>query len=107
MSSIPITSTSVSTPIISNARLEDEFIANLAGRFNNLEDPCTDPIIWWKTYEPRFPNLGRMVRDYLAVPATSVPSERCFSVASGLITKQRGSMTRRNGQYNVRIKTKL
>lgn len=37
-----------------------------------------DLIEWWRIYESRFPNLSRMTRDYSAIPATSVPSERYF-----------------------------
>ena len=58
-----------------------------------VELPQVDPIEWWRTYESRFPNLSRMARDYLAIPATSVPSERCFSLAGNVLTKQRSSMT--------------
>lgn len=57
---------------------------------DHVEPPEVDPIDWWRMYESRFPNLSCMARDYLAIPATSVPSERCFSIASGLLTKQRG-----------------
>ena len=52
-----------------------------------------DPIEWWWTYEYRFPNLSRMARDYLAIPATSVPSECCFSIAGSVLTKRRSAMT--------------
>ena len=34
-----------------------------------------------------------MSRDYLAILATSVPSERCFSIAGSVLTKRRSAMT--------------
>lgn len=58
-----------------------------------VELPQVDPIEWWRTYESRFPNLSRMARDYLAIPATSVPSEDCFSIAGNVSTKRRSVMT--------------
>jgi len=58
-----------------------------------VELPQVDPIEWWRTYESRFSNLSRMARDYLAIPATSVPSECCFSIAGNVLTKRRSSMT--------------
>ena len=58
-----------------------------------VELPPVDPIEWWHTYESSFPSLSLMARDYLAIPATSVPLERCFSIAGNILTKQRGGMT--------------
>ena len=43
-----------------------------------VELPQVDPIEWWRTYESRFPNLSCMAQDYLAIPASSIPSERSF-----------------------------
>ena len=39
----------------------------------------TDPLMWWKQYQQVFPDLTRMVRPYLVVPATSASSVRFFS----------------------------
>jgi len=39
-----------------------------------------------------FPNLSKMARDYLAIPATSAPAERIFSSAADVITPDRASL---------------
>ena len=48
-----------------------------------------DPLKWWKQNQGHFPILARLARVYLAVQATSAPSERVFSVASRLIAARR------------------
>ena len=40
-----------------------------------------DPLCWWKMNGSRFSHLEPLARRYLAIPATSTPSERVFSVA--------------------------
>jgi hypothetical protein len=39
----------------------------------------TDPLMWWKEHQQEFPDLTRMARQYLTVPATSGSPERFFS----------------------------
>ena len=39
-----------------------------------------------------FLKLALMARDYLAIPASSAPSERLFSKGSNMDTKKRGSL---------------
>ena len=40
------------------------------------EDPCEiNPLIWYKRNEARYPTSSKMARKYLALPATSAPSE--------------------------------
>ena len=39
----------------------------------------TDPLMWWKQHQQEFPRLARIVRQYLAVPVSSVSPERLFS----------------------------
>ena len=43
------------------------------------EDQRIEVPLWWKLNAHRYPNLARMARDYMAVPASSVPSEQLFS----------------------------
>ena len=48
-----------------------------------------DPLKWWKENQGLYPILARLARVYLALQATSAPSERVFSVASRLIGNKR------------------
>jgi hypothetical protein len=57
-----------------------------------LSDQDTNPLEWWKQHQSQFPNLSRMARDYLAIPATSVPSEEAFSLGKNLITDKRNRL---------------
>jgi hypothetical protein len=43
-----------------------------------LADDDKDALAWWKQHADDYPCLARIARDYLAIPATSDPSERAF-----------------------------
>uniref|UniRef100_A0AAV2JGN2 HAT C-terminal dimerisation domain-containing protein n=1 Tax=Knipowitschia caucasica TaxID=637954 RepID=A0AAV2JGN2_KNICA len=51
-----------------------------------------NPLQRWARNERRFPRLARLSKTYLAIPATSSPSERIFSLAGNTITRQRASL---------------
>jgi len=78
--------------------LEDDFLEAVFGSQSSamsinapselelyLEEPpearTVKPIEWWRTYASKYPHLALMARDFLAIPATSVPSEQVFSIA--------------------------
>ena len=52
----------------------------------------TDPLMWWKQHQQEFPDLARMARQYLAVPATSASPERFFSRVGLVQTDLRGRL---------------
>lgn len=50
----------------------------------------SDPCSWWQTVGSfRYPSLAKLCLKYLAIPATSVPSERAFSVAGEVVSAKR------------------
>ncbi|GBC41300.2 zinc finger BED domain-containing protein 1-like [Rhizophagus irregularis DAOM 181602=DAOM 197198] len=51
-----------------------------------------NPLIWWKLRLQMFPKLAKIAQKYLAVPATSVSSERLFSDAGNLINAKRTNL---------------
>ena len=51
---------------------------------------------WWKRNQERFPNIAKLARRYLCIPATSVPAERVFSTAGLVINQQRCSLLPEN-----------
>src|SRR5262249_13297571 len=55
-------------------------------------DGYVDLLAWWKDHAGEYPCLARIARDYLAIPATSDPAERAFSVGANLVSDKRGSL---------------
>ena len=51
-----------------------------------------DAIVFWNANRYTYPILSAMARDFLAIQASSVPSERAFSAGANLVSKKRCSM---------------
>lgn len=58
----------------------------------NQIDKNSSPLEWWKTNECRFPLLSQLARKYLAIPATSTPSERVFCGAGNIVSAKRSCL---------------
>jgi hypothetical protein len=54
-----------------------------------VEYEDTDPLEFWLVNKIKFANLSKMARDFLCIPATSVPVECIFSQACDLISKKK------------------
>lgn len=55
-----------------------------------------DILKFWDTHGPIYPNLKKVVEPYLAMVATSVPSERLISKAGQIVTDSRNRLTGKN-----------
>jgi hypothetical protein len=76
-----------------------------------LCEPCIDldenPLDWWKANEHRYPIIAKMARDFLAIPASSVPSEQLFSQAGDVITKKRNPLLDQSSSAVLLLKSWL
>jgi hypothetical protein len=52
-----------------------------------------------KNREHEFPIICQIARNFAAIPATSAPSERVFSLAGNLISKTRTNISSKNVRY--------
>ena len=52
----------------------------------------SNPLTWWKSHEIKYPRLAKLAQEYLSVPATSIPSERTFSVAGLTVSNLRTAL---------------
>jgi hypothetical protein len=70
-------------------------LTELSAQFHP-QQPCPiadDPIKYWgKIGKELYSKLAAIAKQYLAVTATSVPSERLFSKAGVLLTKRRNRL---------------
>lgn len=57
-----------------------------------------NPLGWWNHRCGVYPNVARLAKMYLCIPATSAPSKRIFSIASLIISKLRASITPSNAE---------
>jgi len=62
-----------------------------------LEEPPVEeavcPLLYWKVNEARFPNLSRLAKRYLAVPASSSEIERIFSISRAIARLRRAKIS--------------
>ena len=49
-------------------------------------------LAWWKNKQTKFTILSKINRDYLAMQASSVPSERSFSSSGFTVTDMRSRL---------------
>ncbi len=66
-----------------------------------------DPLTWWKSNECKYPHIAKMARCYLAVPGSSVPSERVFSTTGDIVTAKRSTLSPDNVDILVFLKKNL
>lgn len=52
----------------------------------------TDPLVWWKVNEHKFPHVSTYAKILLPAQGTSVASERVFSTAGDTVTAQRSRL---------------
>ncbi|XP_041349411.1 E3 SUMO-protein ligase ZBED1-like [Gigantopelta aegis] len=98
-------------PCLKHAKMSQDEVSFLLGPYFNTEEceiivptssseelavkPIStnkNPFDWWRLNKTVYPTLAILARRVLFVPATSVPSERDFSVAGGTVTKLRASL---------------
>ena len=59
---------------------------------------------WWQQHKTRYPCLFKAAQAYLHIPATSVPSERIFSLAGYMVRSRRSRILSRNVNQFIFLK---
>ena len=97
----------------------DVFITNVVEHSQGIREeaeeyqrlPCIplhhNPLLWWKENKTKFPNLAHYARCMLAIPGTSVPSERIFSIAGNVVTVQRANLSPDNVNILIFLKKNM
>ena len=55
-----------------------------------------NPFDWWQLHKDKYPFLSVLAAKYLSSPATSVDSERLFSVGGHIVNDYRTKLTAEN-----------
>ncbi|KAL5479771.1 hypothetical protein EMCRGX_G006663 [Ephydatia muelleri] len=54
-----------------------------------IDHLSADPLAWWEAHCNAYPNIAILAKKYLAVPASSAPSERVFSTSKNIQQKKK------------------
>ena len=68
-------------------------------RYTEEEPSADSPLEWWKKNHTRFSYLSVLAKKYLAVPATSVPTEQAFSIAGHNVSQKRSCLLPENVMF--------
>ena len=49
----------------------------------------SDPLNWWSSHCNSFPTLAKLAKKYLCINASSVSSERLFSISGNIVSRKR------------------
>jgi hypothetical protein len=74
----------------------DQFVAQIEiAAYLNIEPLSwkVSSLLWWKRNQHLFPTISQVARRILAIPATSAPVERLFSVGGHIVTDLRHSLS--------------
>ena len=83
----------ISSGFSSTAATHDEIITSEISHYK-AEKPVKlneNILLWWKARKDTYPNLSEVAR-YLGIVATSVPSERLFSVAGNTVNTKHAAL---------------
>ena len=73
-------------------------------RMKKEEKEKTNVLTWWRVHKKLFPNLFKLVKVFLHIPATSVPSERIFSLAGYIVRARRSKILAANVDKAIFLK---
>ena len=65
------------------------------------------PFVWWADHKVRFPSKVQVAKRYLSATATSVPSERLFSIVSSIYDDQRSRITAEHAESLLLLKATI
>ena len=59
----------------------------------DVNDAFNDPLKWWKESCAKYPYVANIACKYLAIPATSAPSERVWSRLARILSLRRAHLS--------------
>jgi hypothetical protein len=87
----------VNRPTLSD-RLSKELDSYLA---EPNEEETSNPLSWWCSHQSQYPSVAAVAKVYLAIPATSVPSERVFSKCGRVCSERRSMLSPQHVEHPV------
>ena len=86
--------TATANQVCENEMYQLPFGNDFKMNMQNIEKTAYNcPLSWWKSSAHRFKNFKSLAVKYLAIPATSAPSERIWSRAARVLTVKRNRMS--------------